>query len=264
MAEIITSSQNNFVKKLRELNDRKVRDTHRKLLAEGPKLVEEALKEGLTPFEALIEESRLSSLADTAHALSDKGAEVKLCSAQVLRSIGETRTPQGIAVSFSMPAPFDIKKEPSLIAALDGVQDPGNVGGIWRTADAAGFGAVLFSDGCADPMSPKVIRSAMGSAFRLPALCSTDFVQDLITLRERGFRIIVSALDGEDFFTAMPGKNEKCVLVIGSEGHGIRPSVRECATDVLRLPMQGGAESLNANVAAGIMLYSLSFELRRG
>ncbi len=264
MTEIITSSQNSFVKRLRELNDRKVRDAQRKLLAEGPKLVAEALKEGLTPFEALIEESRLSLLADIAHALSEKGAEVKACSAQVLRSIGETRTPQGIAVSFSMPAPFDLKKEPALIAALDGVQDPGNVGGIWRTADAAGFGAVLFSDGCADPMSPKVIRSAMGSAFRLPARNCSDLVHDLISLREKGYRVIVSALDGEDFFNAMPDKNEKCVLVIGSEGHGIRPAVRECASDVLRLPMQGGAESLNANVAAGIMLYSLSFGLRRG
>lgn len=264
MAEMIVSAQNPFAQRLKKLNDRKYRDEEKLLLAEGPKICEEALKEGLLPRAALISDKWAGGLDELYRALESAGCDVRICSEQVLKSVGDTRTPQGIACAFTFPRPMDISAAPKLIAALDGVQDPGNVGGIWRTADAAGFGGVLFSDGCADPMSPKVIRSAMGSAFRVPALSTDTFAEDLKAMRDKGYRIIVTALDGADFYEAMPGRDEKCVLVIGSEGHGIRPETRLAATDVLRLPMKGGAESLNANVAAGIMLYSLSFGLRAG
>jgi len=262
MPETITSAQNPFALSLKKLNDKKSRDAERLLLAEGPKLVEEALKEGLRPVRALVSADRAENLADLIAVLENSGAQVRLCPESLLKSVADTRTPQGICASFTWPEPLKKGEEPRLLVALDGVQDPGNVGGIWRTADAAGFGGVLFSDGCADPTSPKVVRSAMGSAFRLPARACPDFAADLASLRDAGYHILVTALDGEDFFAAMPSSDEKAVLVIGSEGHGIRPATRAAATKALRLPMRGGAESLNANVAAGIMLYALSFGLR--
>lgn len=262
MPETVTSAQNPFALSLKKLNDKKTREAEGLLLAEGPKLVEEALREGLRPARALVSADRADSLADLIRLLEENGAQVRLCPESLLKSVADTRTPQGVCASFSLPKPLEKGREPSLLVALDGVQDPGNVGGIWRTADAAGFGGVLFSDGCADLTSPKVVRSAMGSAFRLPARTCADLPAELAALRAQGYHVLVTALDGEDFFTAMPSPGEKAVLVIGSEGHGIRPQTRAAATKALRLPMRGGAESLNANVAAGIMLYALSFGLR--
>lgn len=262
MPDIISSASNAFALGLKKLNEKKQRDAQHLLLAEGPKLVEEALREGLAPERALVSADRADGLAQLIARLERNGCELRLCPESLLKAVADTRTPQGICASFYWPEPLAQGSEPALLVALDGVQDPGNVGGIWRTADAAGFGGVLFSDGCADPMSPKVVRAAMGSAFRLPARSCADFPSELMRLREQGYAILVSALDGEDFFSCMPTIGERAVLVIGSEGHGIRPQTRSAATKALRLPMRGGAESLNANVAAGIMLYALSFGLR--
>ncbi|MDO4739325.1 MAG: RNA methyltransferase [Eubacteriales bacterium] len=262
MAETISSAQNPFAQGLKKLGDKKHREAQRLLLAEGPKLVEEALREGLRPAQALVSAERAEELRGQIAALEAQGAQVRICPENVLKAVSETRTPQGVCASFGWPKPLAQGEEPALLVALDGVQDPGNVGGIWRTADAAGFGGVLFSEGCADATSPKVVRSAMGSAFRLPARSCADLAAELVQLRERGYHVLVTALDGEDFFSGMPAPGEKAVLVIGSEGHGVRRTTREAATGALRLPMRGGAESLNANVAAGIMLYALSFGLR--
>ncbi len=262
MYETITSASNAFALSLKKLNEKKFREAEGLLLAEGPKLVEEALKEGLAPRRALVSAEKADILAEQLAILAEKGCQIRLCSENILKSVADTRTPQGICASFTWPQPLKDGEEGDLLVALDGVQDPGNVGGIWRTADAAGFGGILFSDGCADATSPKVVRSAMGSAFRLPARSCPDFAGELAKLRERGYQILITALDGEDFFAGMPDPGEKAVLVIGSEGHGIRPETRAQATKALRLPMKGGAESMNANVAAGIMLYALSFNLR--
>ena len=141
--------------------------------------------------------------------------------------------------------------------ALDGTQDPGNVGTIWRTADAAGFQGLLFGAGCADPLSPKVQRSAMGSGFRVPYMTAGDLPGALADLRARGWRVIASDLHGQDFYSH-PDPGEKYVLVIGSEAHGISDATRRAADLLLKLPMRGGAESLNAAVAAGIMMYELT------
>ncbi len=262
MPERITSAQNPFVQAIRRLNEKKHRDAEGLLLAEGPKLVDEACKEGLAPSRALVDEGMADAFDGTIARLEGLGCAVRLGPASLLRSVSETRTPQGICASFSRPEPLVDIASARRVCVLDGVQDPGNAGGIWRTADAAGFDALLVSADCADPFSPKVVRAAMGSAFRVPLRREADLPRALAALREAGFRVIVTALDGEDFFTAMPGPEEKVALVIGSEGHGVRPETRAAATDLLRLPMRGGAESLNANVAAGIMLYALAFGLR--
>lgn len=264
MYETITSASNAFAQSLRGLGAKKARVAQRLLLAEGPKLVAEALKEGLAPHQALVSTEWAQEQEETIAALAAAGCQVRLCSDHVLHAVSETRTPQGICASFSWPETLAPEAQPPLLVALDGVQDPGNVGGIWRTADAAGFSGILFSDGCADPTSPKVVRAAMGSSFRLPASSCGDFAAELARRRQQGYAVIVTALDGSDFFENPPAPGQKCLLVIGSEGHGVRPETRKEATHVSRLPMRGGAESLNANVAAGIMLYALSYRLHRG
>ena len=140
------------------------------------------------------------------------------------------------------------------------MQDPGNLGTIWRTADAAGFDALLLGAGCADPWSPKVQRASMGSGFRVAAV-SGEMPLLLSRAQADGFRVVVSALDGAPLYArTQPKAGEKLVLVIGNEARGVSPEVQRMADVKLKIPMRGGAESLNAAVAAGILMYELTKE----
>ena len=140
---------------------------------------------------------------------------------------------------------------------LENVQDPGNVGTIWRTADAAGFQAVLLGAGCADPLSPKVQRAAMGSGFRVPFMIEDALPDALLRMKAGGWTVMASDLHGMDFY-GRPNPGNRYVLVIGNEARGISQGTRLVADMLLKLPMRGGAESLNAAVAAGIMMYGLT------
>ena len=186
----------------------------------------------------------------------EQNVPVFLLPEHVFASVCDTRTPQGVA------AVLDRKTEeargPRLVA-LDGVQDPGNVGTIIRTADAAGFDGVLLSRDCADLFSPKVLRSTMGSVFRMGFSFPDDLPAALRELRGRGWSVLSSQLDGDPFYERS-GVSPSFVLIVGNEGNGVSEPVRAEATHRLRLPMRGGAESLNAAVAAGIMMYDLAKE----
>ena len=248
----ITSAKNPMVQRLRALRSAKARREQGLFLVEGEVMIREALSCGLKMCELAADEGA----AGFAQELAESGLRAALVSRTLLESICETRTPQGVCASFEMPAQAAFEALPDRIVALDGVQDPGNVGTIWRTADAAGFQALLLGAGSADPLSPKVQRAAMGSGFRLPYRCEDDLAVSLRALAERGWRIIVSDLHGEDFY-ARPEPGERFVLVIGNEARGISDAVKAEAGMRLKLPMRGGAESLNAAVAAGIMMYEL-------
>lgn len=249
--EIITSNKNLRVMRWRSLNDRKGRRETGCFLAEGRKMTREALASGF-PIEALLVEEGREREFDLPQDLP-----CYLLPSHVFASVCDTKTPQGIAaVVHASPRPLS----GSRLIALDDVQDPGNVGTILRTADAAGIDGVLLSAGCADIFSPKVLRATMGSVFRIGLQVTDDLPGELKKLREDGFAVISSQLDGEPFYQRQP-VGERFCLIIGNEGNGISAACRAEATHRFRLPMRGGAESLNAGIAAGIMMYDLTKEL---
>lgn len=250
--ERITSAKNPVVRELKSLSTRKGREATGRFLVEGEVMLCEALRCGLTIRDVLADEARVAF----AEGLAARGARAFAVPRSLLESVCETKTPQGVCASFDVPAPLPLSDAPDRIVALDGVQDPGNVGTIWRTADAAGFQGLLFGGGCADPLSPKVQRAAMGSGFRLPYMLSDDLPAALAALRERGWSVIASDLRGTDFYRR-PDPGKRFALVIGNEARGISEAARDAATMRVKLPMRGGAESLNAAVAAGIMMYEL-------
>ena len=168
-----------------------------------------------------------------------------------------TKTPQGIAAVVRIT---EVELKAKRLIAMDGVQDPGNVGTIIRTADAAGFEGIILSNHCADVFSPKVLRATMGSIFRMGIRVTDDLPGLLQTMVAQGASVLSSQLDGEPFYQRSP-LNERFVLVIGSEGNGVTDEVKAVATHKVKLPMRGGAESLNAAVAAGIMMYELTRDL---
>ena len=175
----ITSAKNPIIKALRALKDRKGREASGRFLVEGEVMLREALKCGLAIRDVLAEED----FTDLAGELEAAGARAFTVPRSLLEAVCDTRTPQGICASFDLPEPLPLAQAPDRIVALDGVQDPGNVGTIWRTADAAGFQGLLLGAGCADPLSPKVQRSAMGSGFRLPFMQVGDLPAALAELR---------------------------------------------------------------------------------
>ena len=246
--ERITSLKNPRVLMWRSLKERRGRRETGCFLVEGRKMVAEALASGFPVEALLLDESRPPE-----EPLPESVAAY-LLPEHVLAAVCDTKTPQGVAAVVRMTEPSQAGRR---LAVLDGVQDPGNVGTIIRTADAAGFDGVLLSSQCADPYSPKVLRATMGSVFRMNLRITDDLPGVLEALKARGYAVMSSQLDGDDFGTVAPGIAEPFALVIGSEGNGVSEPVRQLATHRVALPMRGGAESLNAAVAAGIMMYAL-------
>lgn len=228
--ERLTSVKNPTVRALRDLKDRRVRQETGRILVEGEVMIREALGCGLEIHDLLAD----ARCEDFAREMEAQGARAFCVPANVLESVCETRSPQGVCASFSCPEELTLEQLPNVIVALLG-------------------------EGSADPLSSKVLRAAMGSGFRLPFATADDLPEALKALSQRGYRVIASDLKGCDFY-ARPNPGRKLVLLIGNEARGISDAVRACADMRVRLPMRGGAESLNAAIAAGIMMYDIMKE----
>lgn len=238
----ITSLENQQVKKVRALHSKKYRDEYGEFFIEGSKILEEAIR-----YRQNIK--NVFYCPD----LVEKNFEfdaIKV-SKEIMAKMTDTSTPQGIVAVCDIPK-YELTKKEKLIF-LDRVQDPGNVGTIIRTADAFGFDAVLLSAGCADVYSPKVVRSTMGSLFHLP------IKQDVSLEELRGFgnKIYSSSLETSNFLEDIKIE-APFVLVIGNEGRGISDEVKEITDCFVKIDMAGSAESLNASIAAGILMYEFS------
>lgn len=245
----LTSLKNPKVLAWRSLKDKKGREEQQAFLVEGVRMVREALSASGGVRALLLREDYRPETP------LPENIPTFLLPAHVFQSVCDTKTPQGIAAVLDLRI-CAAASGPCLLA-LDGVQDPGNVGTIIRTADAAGFDGILLSTECADLFSPKVLRSTMGSIFRLGFSFPASLPDALEQLKKDGYSVLSSQLDGDPFYDR---KNvaSSFVLVIGNEGNGISDAVKAVATHHLCLPMRGGAESLNAAVAAGIMMYDLT------
>ena len=251
MIEHITSLKNPKVTTWKSLKDRKGRKETGCFLVEGRKMVEEAVASAFPVEAILVEADRLGEFTLPA------GLPAYSMPGHVLAAVCDTKTPQGIAAVVRMA---EVELHGMRLVAMDGVQDPGNVGTIIRTADAAGFDGVILSSQCADVFSPKVLRATMGSVFRMGIRVTDDLPGLLTQMVQEGASVLSSQLDGEPFYQRSP-LNERFVLVIGSEGNGVTDEVKAIATHKVKLPMRGGAESLNAAVAAGIMMYELTRDM---
>ena len=249
--ELITSSSNPRFRLWKSLADKKGRDSTGLFIAEGFHMAEEALSSPFTAEAVLIRNG-----VSLPFPVRDDVPSFCLPE-RLFNSLSDTKTPQGVAVVLRKQL---LPCADGLLVALDGLQDPGNVGTILRTADAAGFKGAILSCDTADVFSPKVLRATMGSIFRLGISRPVSLADTLKELIFRGYAVISSQLDGDPFFSRDPLPNN-VVLVIGNEGNGVSSDVRAAATHRLALPMRGGAESLNASVAAGIMMYDLAREL---
>lgn len=247
---IITSLQNPMVKKWRLLNkSRSERMKQGLFIAEGEHMTQEAIQNKSASMLLVAESAREKFIH-----LLDEAVSVHVLADHVFASLCETKSPQGILALCSYPDRINLDQLGHRLVCLNGVQDPGNVGTILRTMDAAGFTGLIIDSNTADPYSPKVLRATMGSIFRIPVLQTKQLAQTLDVLQQKDFEILAGDLMGQPFFNTRERKENTCII-IGNEGAGISPEIKEKATLRLRIPMMGGAESLNAAVAAAIMMY---------
>ena len=245
--ERITSRRNPLVAHIRKLNtSRAYRRAQGLFVAEGPKLLEEALKWGAEiPCLVGVEGADFPCPAHT------KRVEVP---ADLLDYLSDTAAPQGVVFVCRMP-PLALPDtpEPGRYLVLDGVQDPGNVGTIWRTADALGAQGVVLLEQCADPFSPKTVRASMGACFRL-GVWETG-LEGLTAWLAQGDIPLYAAALGEHTADVREVDWSCSAAVIGSEGRGVSPQVAAACRGTVRIPMRARCESLNAAVAAAIVLW---------
>jgi RNA methyltransferase, TrmH family len=255
---VITSTQNERVKYVRSLIRRRAREREGRFLVEGTRLVEEMVRAGVRPALVFFTQSwaampSVRSLLPFLD-LADEGAWP--VSDAVLAACADTETPQGVV---AVAPEVQIPPRPGLILVLDGLRDPGNLGTTLRSAEAAGVGQVLLTPGSVDAYSPKVVRSAMGVHFRLP-------VADLEwpAIRERVAERLVWLADarGEQPYDAVDW-NASAALIVGGEAAGAGAEASALATGRICIPMLGGVESLNAAMAATVILFEAARQ-RRG
>ncbi|WP_077308147.1 TrmH family RNA methyltransferase [Terribacillus halophilus] len=241
---MITSTQNAQVKQWQKLKRKKERTKTNTFLVEGFHLVEEAITAGWTIEKLILREE--TELPEWASHL-----EAETVSEHVFKSITETETPQGIAAVVQMQ---DKKlKRHNRILLLDAVQDPGNLGTIIRTADAAGYDAIYLGEGSADRYNDKVIRATQGSIFHLPVL-TADLELLVPELQDIGYTVWAAALEGAVDYRAVSAP-EKTALLVGNEGAGIDKRLIAQSDMAVKIPIFGKAESLNVSIATGILLY---------
>ena len=247
--ERITSRRNPLAVRLKRLGtDKKARRAEGRFLCEGVKLVEEALRWGA--------EVELLAAAEGAALPAGLPPETRRVAlpAELLAYVSTVDTPQGVLALCRTPetAP-PAELPPGRYLVLDGVQDPGNVGTIWRTADAFGAQGLFLLPGCAEPFSPKTVRSTMGACFRLP-VWEAELETLSALLGRAGLPLYATALrhDTEDL-RAVP--LDRAAVVIGSEGRGVSPAVLAACEKTLKIPMRDRCESLNAAAAAAVVLW---------
>ncbi|WP_199689985.1 MULTISPECIES: RNA methyltransferase [Clostridia] len=246
MTHIITSIKNEKVKYWKKLHKRKERVITQTFLIEGFHLVEAAFKSNWSIKELIIQEG--VSLPEWA-----RDIPTVVVKNSVFAVISQTDTPQGIAAIVIMKQLNSSRQGPVLL--IDAIQDPGNLGTIIRTADAAGFSEVILGEGTVDVFNDKVVRATQGSLFHIP-LRQADLLAEIPLLKEAGFGIWVTALTEADNYTAVKPVT-KTALIVGNEGHGVRSNIMDIADKRVTIPIYGQAESLNVSVAAGILMYYL-------
>lgn len=247
--ERITSRQNPLITRLRRLGaEKKARRAQGVFLCEGVKLVGEALRWGPPPELLVVAEGTAPPAELPA------GVRVVEVPEALLRAVSTVETPQGMLAVCRTPdtAPPEALPEGRLLV-LDGVQDPGNVGTILRTLDAFDADGLLLTGGCADPYGWKAVRSSMGAVFRRPIYSGTP--EELAALLHRSGLPLYGAALREDTVDARQADYTRCVLAIGSEGRGLSREVLDLCDQTIRIPMSDRCESLNAAIAAAVLLW---------
>lgn len=256
----ITSINNKLIKEIKKLYKKRDRIKMGLFIVEGIKMVQEALDNDYY-LEHILYSEKLLSVKNGKDLYGDlERMEIsKKVTEEVFNEISDTENPQGVIgiakLKLNDIKSIDIEKSSKLIY-LDGLQDPGNMGTIIRTADAFNIDGVIIKSGTVDPYNPKVVRSSMGSIFRVPIYYSNSLIKDIDYLKKEGYRFLVTNLEGSRDIKEIDFN--RSITVIGNESVGVSRKILEESDELIKINMPGKSESLNAGVAASIIMYEAS------
>ena len=248
----ITSRNNAVISSSSALLDKKYRDREGRFLLHGKKLADEALSSGIR----IVRVFAVPELEQYAEGLaSASGAALYITEPHVFEKLTDQRAPEGVCVEAEIPERKFDPRPGSFILVCDRLSDPGNLGSVLRSARAFGAGGVVLSAGCADLYSPKVQRGAMGAGLCGGIVTGTDTASVIRELREKGFRTYAAALHTDAVRLSDADLSGSCAVVIGNEGGGLDPETVGLADRALFIEMEPSCESLNAAVAASVIMY---------
>lgn len=253
--QVITSKDNEIIKNIKKLKDKKFRDQEHKYIIEGIKLIEEAIKES----------AKINTIVVCEDCVKNEEIDSKLLyevakynciyvSERVFSLLTDVKNPQGILAVIEKEAQSElIDYNEDLIVVLDKVQDPGNLGTILRTVDSIGLKQIIVAEGSGDIFNPKVVRSTMGAIFRVKVKISQDIQKTIAEIKKHKFKVISTSLATDKSIYDI--KYEKSAIIIGNEANGVSKELQDASDELVKIPMLGNTESLNASVATGIVLY---------
>ncbi|MFV0465003.1 MAG: TrmH family RNA methyltransferase [Lachnospiraceae bacterium] len=257
---MITSTANTKIKQLLKIMKKsKERTAAGEFIAEGMKMFEEAPKDAVK--EVYVSESFTKNQA--------RGSEWRrfpheILSDRVFECVSDTKTPQGILTVIKThtysPSQFYLSQNGCYLF-LENIQDPGNLGTMIRTGEGAGISGIIISRDSADPYQPKTIRSTMGSIYRVPILIAEDFILEVENARAMGICIYAAHLEGSRLYDSADYRGS-CGFLIGNEGNGLTDEAVAGSDDRIRIPMSGQVESLNAAIAATVLMYEMNRQRR--
>ena len=293
---MITSTSNQKVKELIRLKEKsRIREEEKLFLAEGPRMAEEIPMEWIDCL--YVSESYEKKCGEQTAAYKKAGVRTETLSDEVFARVSDTKTPQGVLAAVHMPEYsfadiLGVKKAAAhthvqrafmqdpfeghfaardgaagrarlpLVLVLDNLQDPGNMGTVFRSAEAAGASGILMSKDCVDVYNPKVIRSTMGSVYRMPFYYTSSIQEEILPwLREKKITGYAAHLEGKNSYD-QEDYTKGTAFFIGNEGNGLSRELSQKADIWIRIPMEGQVESLNAAMASGILMYEASRQRR--
>lgn len=253
--QVITSKDNEMIKNIRKLKEKKYRDMNHEFIIEGIKLINEAVAE----------EAKIKLIVVCEECLKDGCLDQKLLyeiakydciyvNQKVFSVLTDVQNPQGLlAVIEKQDKEENINYKEDVIVVLDGIQDPGNLGTILRTIDSVGLSQVIVSKETADAYNPKVVRSTMGAIFRVNIIESENLLETLKNAKKHKYKVMATSLETNNSIYDID--YHKKVLVIGNEANGVSKEILDYADEKIKIPMLGKTESLNASVATAVILY---------
>jgi len=253
--QIITSKDNEIIKNVRKLKEKKYRDLNNEYIVEGVKMIKEAiLEDAKIKLIVVCEDNANSGAIDKKLLYEIAKYECIYVSKKVFDLISDVQTPQGmLAVIEKENSEDKIDYTEDVIVVLDGIQDPGNLGTILRTIDSVGLKQVIVSKETADSYNPKVVRSTMGAIFRVKVIESNNLLDTLKNMKKHKYKIMATSLETDNSIYDVD--YNKKVIVIGNEANGVEKEILDYADEKIKIPMLGKTESLNASVATAVILY---------
>ncbi|HEU5441046.1 MAG TPA: RNA methyltransferase [Ktedonobacterales bacterium] len=273
---MITSGSNQHIQLLRTLHTPKGREQHGAFLMEGPHLLEAAFEAGITPLLIVYEPDALGKTAEgrrligRIEAAAATGAQVFEAAPAAIERAADTRTPRGVVTSVASADVAATKvrarrrgRMRPILLVLDAISDPGNLGTILRTALAADADEVVLAPGCADPLNPKVVRAGAGAHFRMPVqeLASWQAAREVLHGAPAVRQVLAAESSGRTAYTECD-LTLRTALIIGNEAHGLSPEAQKLTTLPVSIPMYNRVESLNAAVAASVILFEAARQRR--